>query len=77
MLKFEIADCYVVGKDYFEGITKKKDLFNTLAIFKASQKIFCKNIIEKSGYEFIQHEGSCCGDGSVSLGQAIVASQYL
>ena len=45
-LKYEIADCYIVGKDYFEGITKKKDLFNTLAIFKASQKIFCKNIID-------------------------------
>ncbi|WP_295722428.1 carbamoyltransferase HypF [uncultured Methanobrevibacter sp.] len=37
----------------------------------------CKNILEKSGYNFIQHKGSCCGDGSVSLGQSIVASQYL
>ncbi len=37
----------------------------------------CKNIIEGNGYNFIQHTNSCCGDGSVSLGQAIVASQYL
>ncbi len=37
----------------------------------------CKNIIESNGYNFIQHTNSCCGDGSVSLGQAIVASQYL
>lgn len=37
----------------------------------------CKNIIEKNGFNFIQHTNSCCGDGSVSLGQAIVAAQYL
>lgn len=33
----------------------------------------CKNYIENAGYKFIQHKNSCCGDGSVSLGQAIVA----
>lgn len=37
----------------------------------------CKKIIENAGYNFIQHNNSCCGDGSVSLGQSIVASQYL
>ena len=33
---------------------------------------YCKEYIEKEGFEFIQHKNSCCGDGSVSLGQAIV-----
>ena len=32
-----------------------------------------KNCIESNGYNFIQHKNTCCGDGSVSLGQAIVA----
>ena len=32
-----------------------------------------KNYIEKNGYDFIQHKNTCAGDGSVSLGQAIVA----
>ncbi|MBQ2962467.1 carbamoyltransferase HypF [Methanobrevibacter sp.] len=32
-----------------------------------------KNYVEKDGFEFIQHINSCPGDGSVSLGQAIVA----
>ena len=33
----------------------------------------CKNYIESNGYNFIQHKNTCCGDGSVSLGQAIIA----
>jgi hydrogenase maturation protein HypF len=33
-----------------------------------------KNYIENEGYNFIQHRNSCAGDGSVSLGQAIVAA---
>ena len=33
---------------------------------------YCKEYIEKEGLNFIQHKNSCCGDGSVSLGQAIV-----
>ena len=32
-----------------------------------------KNYIESNDYTFIQHKNTCCGDGSVSLGQAIVA----
>ena len=32
-----------------------------------------KNYVESNGYNFIQHKNTCCGDGSVSLGQAIVA----
>lgn len=33
----------------------------------------CKNYITRRGFEFIQHKNTCAGDGSVSLGQAIVA----
>ena len=32
-----------------------------------------KEYVDKEGFEFIQHINSCPGDGSVSLGQAIVA----
>ncbi|MDR1722076.1 MAG: carbamoyltransferase HypF [Methanobrevibacter sp.] len=33
-----------------------------------------KDFVEKEGFKYIQHKNSCAGDGSVSLGQAIVAS---
>lgn len=36
-----------------------------------------KEYIESKGYKFIQHINSCPGDGSVSLGQAIVAGVNL
>ena len=38
---------------------------------------YIKEYIEKEGFEFIQHINSCPGDGSVSLGQAIVAGANL
>ena len=34
---------------------------------------YIKDYVEREGLEFIQHINSCPGDGSVSLGQAIVA----
>ena len=34
-----------------------------------------KNHIIDNGYEFIQHTNTCAGDGSVSLGQAIIAKK--
>ena len=34
-----------------------------------------KNYVEKNGYNFIQHLNTCAGDGSVSLGQSIVAKK--
>lgn len=34
-----------------------------------------KNYVEKSEYNFIQHRNTCAGDGSVSLGQSIVAKK--
>ena len=36
-----------------------------------------KNYIENSGYDFIQHKNTCAGDGSVSLGQAIIAKKRI
>jgi len=38
---------------------------------------YIKNYVEKEGLKFIQHINSCPGDGSVSLGQAIVAGVQL
>lgn len=32
-----------------------------------------KSAVEGDGYNFVQHRNTCCGDGSVSLGQCIVA----
>ena len=34
-----------------------------------------KKYIENNGYNFIQHKNTCAGDGSVSLGQAIIAKK--
>ena len=34
-----------------------------------------KKCIENSGFNFIQHKNTCAGDGSVSLGQAIIAKK--
>ncbi|MBO7241511.1 MAG: carbamoyltransferase HypF [Methanobrevibacter sp.] len=34
---------------------------------------YIKSYIENEGFEFVQHVNSCPGDGSVSLGQAIIA----
>ncbi len=33
-----------------------------------------KNVVENAGFHFLQHKNSCAGDGSVSLGQAVVAA---
>ncbi len=33
-----------------------------------------KNVVENAGFTFLQHRNSCAGDGSVSLGQAVVAA---
>lgn len=38
---------------------------------------YIKEYIESKGYKFIQHINSCPGDGSVSLGQAIIAGVNL
>ncbi|MDO5850561.1 MAG: carbamoyltransferase HypF [Methanobacteriaceae archaeon] len=38
---------------------------------------YIKDYVESKGYKFIQHINSCPGDGSVSVGQAIVAGVNL
>ena len=45
-LKYQTMDCYVIGEDFFEGITKKKDEFVALEIYKCGQNIFCKTIFD-------------------------------
>ena len=34
-----------------------------------------KNHIQNNGFNFIEHLNTCAGDGSVSLGQAIIAKK--
>jgi hypothetical protein len=45
-LKSQTMDCYVIAEDFFEGITKKKDEFDALEIYKYGQNILCKNIFD-------------------------------
>lgn len=33
-----------------------------------------KDVVESAGYNFVQHKNTCAGDGSVSIGQAVVAA---
>ena len=43
------------------------------AFYNEAITSYIKEYIENEGFEFIQHVNSCPGDGSVSLGQAIIA----
>ena len=52
LLKNEIMGYYLLGKDYFEGITKKKDGFISFKIYESGQNILCSNTIEC----FLKHE---------------------
>ena len=36
--------------------------------------IAVRDAVESAGYTFVQHNNTCAGDGSVSIGQAVVAS---
>ena len=38
---------------------------------------YVKNYIENNGYTFLEHTNTCAGDGSVSLGQSIIAKHEL
>ena len=46
-IKYEITDCYLLGEDYYEGFTKKKDELDAYLIYKSAQNIICKDIIDK------------------------------
>jgi len=45
-VKYEIIDCFILGKIYWEGIVKKKDELNTLMIFRKAQHLFCKTVLD-------------------------------
>ena len=45
-LKYEINDCYIIGEDFLEGLTRKKDEFVGLAIFNSTKNVFCQTIID-------------------------------
>ena len=52
LVKDEIMDYYLLAKDYFEGITKKKDEFIAFKIYESAQNILCLNTIDC----FLKHE---------------------
>ena len=46
-LKYQVTDCYVMGIDYLEGITRKKDKYISALLFnEAANNRFCKIIID-------------------------------
>ena len=45
-MKYELIDCYIVGKDFYEGFTRKKNEFVSISIYKSGQNLFCKAIID-------------------------------
>ena len=45
-LKYDIIDNYIIGEDFLEGITRKKDVASAFLIFNSAQNVFTKNIIE-------------------------------
>lgn len=42
--------------------------------YNESISLSIKKYVEDNGYKFVQHQNSCAGDGSVSLGQAVIAA---
>ena len=45
-LKYRIIDCYIIGDDFLEGITRKKNEIAGLAIFNSNKNIFCQTYID-------------------------------
>ena len=45
-LKYQVVDCYIIGEDFLEGTTRKKDEFVAQILFTSAQKIFCKSIVD-------------------------------
>ena len=41
-LKDQVFECYIIGKDFIEGITREKDELSGLLIYNLTNKIFCK-----------------------------------
>ena len=45
-LKYEIIDNYILGQDFYEGITGKIDGYITLQIYQKGKNVFCKSVID-------------------------------
>ena len=45
-LKYQIIDCYIIGEDFLEGITTKKDEFISYSIYNSTKNVFCKRILD-------------------------------
>ncbi len=45
-LQYQIIDCYIIGEDFLEGITKKKDDFISYSIYNSTKNVFCKRILD-------------------------------
>ena len=46
-LKYQLTDCFLIGQNYFEGITFKKDEYIAKLLFEeAVNKRFCKTILD-------------------------------
>ena len=45
-LKYQTIDNYVIGEDFYEGITTQKDVSSALILFQSGQNIFCMTIID-------------------------------
>ena len=45
-LKYKLLDCYIIGDDFFKGITQKKDEFIGFLIYDSTKNVFCKDIID-------------------------------
>jgi hydrogenase maturation protein HypF len=69
LAELAILDAEKIGVDIIGG---SGGVFYNEAI-----SIQVKELVEKTGYAFIQHKNSCAGDGSVSLGQSVVAAKSL
>ena len=45
-LKNNVFNCYIIGNNYYEGITTKKDELSAFLIYKYASKILCINIFD-------------------------------
>ena len=45
-LKYEVIDNYILGQDFYQGITGKIDEYITLQIYQNGKNVFCKSVID-------------------------------
>ena len=74
----KLIGIYADMNDAIDAAEKKniKDIGATGGVFyNEAITNAVKNRITQNGFNFIQHTNTCAGDGSVSLGQAIIAKK--